>query len=164
MAADEYLDRLPERFRAFKLGEGSARDLVRIVDRANGYAALVLDGNQAEPALELAVFRASDGSAVVGVTLRMAECDGMWYQTYFLTYDGKRWEDVTRASIPPEALRALRLTHAGLSERGVRFDLPRHGTTVVAQRIGDDGRAVETNRVLLQWAPELRRFRVISRR
>ena len=84
---------------------------VNTIDLKNGY--LSISGDAGEAGIVIALFKKSDGSYLVGVTVY----NELTEDFYMLRYTGGKWSDMTRTVIPK------------LSKKK-RYELPQYGTTI----------------------------------
>ena len=101
LVPDRYMDGYDLRFRE-ELLRGEHRGVV--VDIPNGY--ISYDASDNPSGFEFAIFRKSNGKHLVAYSTgsfhdqEMAEELGNWPTLFLLSYEGGRWRDVTRASLP----------------------------------------------------------------
>lgn len=105
----DFLLLVPERYMG-GYDIGLRRELLRgnrrgvIIDIRNGY--ISYDESDNPSGFEFAIFRKSDGRYLVAYSTgafhdqEMAEELGNWPTLFLLSYEGGRWRDVTRASLP----------------------------------------------------------------
>lgn len=101
LVPERYMDGYDLRFREEML-RGEHRGVV--IDIPNGY--ISYDASDNPSGFEFAVFRKSNGRYLVAYSTgafhdqEMAEELGNWPTLFLLSYEGGRWRDVTRASLP----------------------------------------------------------------
>ena len=95
-----------------------------LVDLANGYLSCIGDG--AQPAFEVALFRYRNGQPLLAVCSGELEGpDSVFLNFFELGPDGKMKQ--ARRSL-------LRVPDAGEEKRNWRFELPRHGRTLLVRK------------------------------
>jgi hypothetical protein len=143
LVPERYMEGYDLRFREEML-RGERRGVV--VDIPNGY--ISYDASDNPSGFEFAVFRKSNGSYLVAYSdgafydWEFGKEIGNWPTLFLLSYEGGRWRDVTRASLP-----------AGFDEK-LAYTLPRKGTSIEAW----DGRG---RHYTLTWRDD--RFRLNRR-
>lgn len=139
MRVTDYFAYLPERYITYT---GDISSLETIIDTKNGY---IVKREKFHPDIiwfELALFRQKTGEAVIVISNRQSDCVCNTYETFFLKYDGKKWQDVSKKVLPPIQLisffdlqselfhKALALLKSKPSMIEYHYKLPQHGTVI----------------------------------
>lgn len=139
LVPERYVGGYDRRFREEML-RGEHRGVV--VDIPNGY--ISYDASDNPTGFEFAIFRKSNGRYIVaysdGVSDNFDWEVGDGYTFFLLSYEGGRWRDVTKESLPVAVNKRL------------AYMLPRHGRSI--EVVGEGGR----ERYTLTWARD--RFRI----
>jgi hypothetical protein len=126
LVPERYMDGYDLRFRQEML---RAEHRGVVIDIPNGY--ISYDASDNPSGFEFAIFRKSNGNYLVAYSTgafldqEMAEELGNWPTLFLLSYEGGRWRDVTKASLP------------WAYDEKLAYMLPRRGTSIKVW----DGRA-----------------------
>ncbi len=146
---------VPDRYMDGVYDRQSRQEMVRngwlnIVDVKNGY--IFYDASDNPSGFEFAIFRRSNGKYLVAYSTgafydpEWSKESGNWPTLLLLSYEGGRWRDVTRASLPVAF------------DRKLVYTLPRRGRNIEVS----DGRGRKL--YTLTWANDRFRIRRAARR
>jgi hypothetical protein len=146
---------VPDRYMDGVYDRQSRQEMVRngwldIVDVKNGY--IFYDASDNPSGFEFAIFRRSNGKYLVAYSTgafydaEWSKESGNWPTLLLLSYEGGRWRDVTRASLPVAF------------DKKMVYTLPRRGRSIAAW--DERGRKLYT----LTWANDRFRLKRAARR
>ncbi|MDB6146518.1 MAG: hypothetical protein JWO45_182 [Spartobacteria bacterium] len=125
----DYFLKLPDKY--FEDPPARMLDFIKqpacgVIDIRNGYISCIGDG--AQPPFEVALFRYRDGHALVAVCSGELEGPESVYLDFFVAGSDGKMKKTSRSIFP--------IGDAGSDKGDWRFELPRHGRTVIVRRQG----------------------------
>ena len=96
----DYFNNLPSDYKTFYGDFGDFGEKNKIIDKKNGYAALLESPSESFAVFEMALFKPRRGLPVLVVSNHQSDAVCVFYDTFFLKKSGSRWINVKSQVLP----------------------------------------------------------------